>query len=73
MIGFEQYRGTNSREKIVNFLHQFIKNNDMSPTIDEISKGTKISRSCAYYHIRILRKKGRINYQDRKSRTIKLI
>ena len=58
---------------VYQFIVDFITNNGYSPSVREISKGTGIkSTSSVYDYLLVLKKIGKINMEENKSRTISL-
>lgn len=63
-----------SREKVYNFLVDFIKKNGYSPTVREICVGTGLrSTSSVYYHLITLKMLGKIDMKENTPRTIRLV
>lgn len=66
--------GIVSRQKIYDFILNFITTNGYSPTIREIARGTEIgSTSTIYEHLLKLIYMGKIKMEFGKSRTITLV
>ncbi len=60
-----------SREKVYNFILEFIKENGYSPSVKEIGTGTKLSStSSVYYHLLKLKMMGKIDMKENTPRTI---
>lgn len=68
--GIKQAKVT-SREKVYNFIVDYIQNNGYSPSIKEISIGTNLSStSSVYYHLVKLKMMGKIDMKENIPRTI---
>jgi repressor LexA len=59
--------------QILIFIENFIQQNGYSPTIREIADHMKITPRGAYEHVLALLKKGCIEHQSKKPRTIRKI
>lgn len=63
-----------SRERIYNFLVDFIKKNGYSPSIREICAGTYLSSTTSVYnHLETLKLMGMIDMKENTSRSIRLV
>lgn len=70
----ERSRGIKSRDKIYEFIGEYIKNHDYSPTIREICAGVGLrSTSSVYYQLSVLERQERIKTEHGKVRTIKIL
>lgn len=59
------------REKVYNFIVEFIKENGYSPSVNEIGIGTNLSStSSVYYHLLKLKMMGKIDMKENAPRTI---
>lgn len=64
----------NSRQKVYDFLVNFIENNGFASSIREICDGTDLkSTSSVYYILSILETMGKIHMERNKQRAIKII
>lgn len=58
---------------IYNFIKEYINKNEYSPSLRDISEGTKIkSLESIYNYLRILRDDGKITFLDKAPRTIRI-
>jgi len=64
---------TKMQEELYNFIKKFIKNNGCSPTIREIAAIFQRSTGTIYPRLQVLRKKGFIDFEEHKARTIKIL
>ncbi len=61
------------QKQILDYIEKFIKENDYSPSFEEIRKRFKLaSKSTVYYHIEALKSKGYLNKLDYKARSIEI-
>lgn len=66
--------GTNTRQRVLDFLIKFFKENGYAPSVREICDGVKLSStSSVYSHLMKLEELGKIQIEPRKTRAIKII
>ena len=66
-------KGT-GRERVYNFIVEFIKNNGYAPSVREICTGTDLSStSSVYMHLLKLEDEGKIQVKRKSTRAIKLV
>lgn len=71
--GNKHIKGT-GRERVYNFIVEFIKKNCYSPSIREICVGTGLSStSSVYCHLITLKMLGKIDMKENTPRTIRLV
>ncbi len=71
--GVKQIRGK-GRERVYNFIVDFIKKNGYAPSIREICTGTDLSStSSVYMHLLKLEDEGKIEMKHNATRAIKII
>ena len=71
--GIKRIRGT-GRERVYNFIVEFIKNNGYAPSVREICTGTDLSStSSVYMHLLKLEDEGKIQVKRKSTRAIKLV
>lgn len=71
--GKKHTRGTR-RERVYNFIVEFIKNNGCAPSVREICTGTDLSStSSVYMHLLKLEDEGKIQMKKKFTRAIKVI
>lgn len=71
--GIKQVKGT-GRERVYNFIVEFIKKNGYSPSVREICVGTDLkSTSSVYSHLITLKMLGKIEMKENTPRTIRLV
>ena len=71
--GIKHIRGT-GRERVYNFIVEFIKKNAYAPSIREICIGTDLrSTSSVYAHLLKLEDEGKIQMRRKSTRVIKVI
>lgn len=71
--GIKRIRGT-GRERVYNFIVEFIKNNGYAPSVREICTGTDLSStSSVYMHLLKLEDEGKIQMKKQSTRAIKVI
>ncbi len=64
----------NGRERVYNFIVEFIKRNGYSPSVREICIGTDLkSTSSVYMHLLRLEDEGKIQMKKKSTRAIKVI
>lgn len=63
---------TDTRDRILAFVQQFIAAHSYSPSFKEIQDGCGLSCSTVSLYLKNLRERGYITYEDGKSRTIVL-
>ncbi|MCK4796045.1 MAG: transcriptional repressor LexA [Spirochaetes bacterium] len=67
-------KGLTARQsEILQFIENFINENNYPPTIKEIGENFRISLKGGYDHIKALQKKKYITYESKKRRSIKLL
>ncbi len=60
-----------ARERVYDFLVEYIQDHGYSPTLDEICAGLELaSKSTVHYHLMKLRYQHRISFRKGKARTI---
>ena len=64
---------TRRQKEVLDFIADYIRRNEYSPTIREVADNFSISIKGASDHLQALRKKGLLEHGDKKSRTIKLV
>lgn len=71
--GIKRIRGT-GRERVYNFIVEFIKNNGYALSVREICTGTDLSStSSVYMHLLKLEDEGKIEMKHNATRAIKII
>ena len=66
-------RTTDKRERILEYITQFTRENGYSPSVREICEGVSLaSTATVHYHLNALRQEGSINMDGKKNRTISL-
>lgn len=66
--------GLETRQRIMDFLAEFIMENGFSPSIREIKSAAEIaSTSGVAYHLNVLEIQGKISRQENQPRTIRLV
>ena len=66
-------RTTDKRERILEYIIQFTRENGYSPSVREICEGVGLaSTATVHYHLNALRQEGSINMDGKKNRTISL-
>lgn len=66
--------GTKTRQKVLDFLIHFFKENGYAPSIREICNGVKLSStSSVYSHLMKLDELGMIQIEPKKTRAIKIV
>ena len=66
-------RTTDKRERILEYITQFTRENGYSPSVREICEGVGLaSTATVHYHLNALRQEGSINMDGKKNRTISL-
>lgn len=69
-----QEQGMVTRQRIYDFLVEYITKNGYSPTIREIAEGTGLkAKSRVHHHLSVLEDMGKIHTQNGKARTISLV
>lgn len=72
-MGIKHRKGT-GRERVYNFIVEFIKNNGYAPSVREICTGTDLgSTSSVYMHLLKLEDEGEIQMKKQSTRGIKVI
>lgn len=67
-------KGNMSRERIYNFILDYISRNGFAPSVREIADGTDFgSTSSVYRHLLDLEDEGKIKMKKKSTRTIKLV
>jgi len=65
---------TDKQKECLIIINLFIKHKGYSPTVREIAKEMKLnSPATAYHHLKLLREKGYITWEEKQSRTIKIL
>ncbi len=64
---------TARQNQVLTYIAEYIRSHNYPPTIREISEYLGISVKGAYDHVKALQKKGRIQCNDNRSRTIELV
>ena len=65
---------TTKQTEVYNLIKKFIKEKGYSPTIRELCKILGLNSSASIHrHLKILKQKGYITYEEGKSRTIKIL
>lgn len=60
--------------QVFTFIQEFIKQNSYAPSVREIGKGTALcSTSTVLYHLRSLRKRGLITWDEGRARSIRVL
>jgi len=61
------------REQIYDFIRTYIQAHGYGPSVRDIMLATEArSTSTIHHHLKVLRNEGRINYQDRRARTVRI-
>lgn len=67
-------QGINSRQRVYNFLIDFITKNGYAPSVREICEGTDLkSTSSVYNHLLTLERMGKIHIEPKKTRAISIV
>ena len=61
------------QKKVYYSIKDFIQQKGYSPSFRELAKTNELCVATIYYHLRKLREKGLINYEDKKSRTLVIL
>lgn len=61
------------QNQVLNYISGYLQTHNYPPTIREVSEFLGISVKGAYDHIKALQKKGRIRFNNKRSRTIELV
>lgn len=70
----DKHRRGKGRERVYNFIVEFIKNNGYAPSVREICVGTNLSStSSVYIHLLKLEDEGKIEMKHNATRAIKII
>jgi repressor LexA len=65
---------TDKQKECLIITNLFIKHKGYSPTVREIAKEMNISSpATAYHHLKLLKEKGYITWEEKQSRTIKIL
>jgi repressor LexA len=64
---------TERQADVVAFIEVWIHRNGQSPTLREICDGMGFALHAADCHVRAIRAKGRITFEDGKARTIRVV
>jgi len=64
---------TRRQKEVLDFIADYIRRNEYSPTIRDVADNFSISVKGASDHLQALRKKGLLEHGDKKYRTIKLV
>lgn len=71
--GIKQVKVSN-RQKVYNFIIDYIQNNGYSPSIKEISIGTNLSSTATVcYHLEKLKMMGKIDMKENVARSIRVL
>ena len=64
---------TNRQKEVLTFIVDFIHSHSYPPTIREIADNFSISVKGAYDHVSALKRKGKLKFEDKRSRTMEVI
>ena len=64
---------TSRQREVLAFIGEFIHNHSYPPTIREIADFFSISVKGAYDHVSALKKKGKLKFEDKRSRTMEVV
>ena len=64
---------TESQERVLNFIREYIEANQRPPTFTDIMNGVGIARNTAQYHVVVLEDKGWIETTPGIARSIKIL
>ena len=64
---------TNRQREVLAFIVEFIQNHSYPPTIREIADNFSISVKGAYDHVSALKRKGKLKFEDKRSRAMEVI
>ena len=64
---------TMRQREVLSFIIDFIHSRSYPPTIREIAENFSISVKGAYDHISALKRKGKLKFEDKRSRTMEVI
>ena len=64
---------TNRQREVLTFIVDFIHNHSYPPTIREIADHFSISVKGAYDHVSALKRKGKLKFEDKRSRTMEVV
>jgi len=64
---------TKRQLEVLDFIRQYLDNNRVSPTLDELAVNFGVSRVTAYQHVQALEKKGVIRRTPNRARSIELV
>ena len=64
---------TNRQREVLTFIVDFIHNHSYPPTIREIAEKFSISVKGAYDHVSALKRKGKIKFEDKRSRAMEVV
>jgi repressor LexA len=64
---------TNRQREVLTFIVDFIHSHSYPPTIREIAEKFSISVKGAYDHVSALKRKGRIKFEDKRSRAMEVV
>lgn len=64
---------TARQNQVLNYIADYLRAHNYPPTIREISEHLGVSVKGAYDHVKALQKKGRIHFNNNRSRTIELV
>ena len=66
--------GNQTRARLIDFIARYIDEHGYSPSQDEMRKELALSsRSHVSYHLRVLRAEGRVDWEPRRTRTVRLV
>ena len=63
---------TPKQKKIFEYIKKYIKENDYSPSLEEVGKRFKLAKSTIHEHVETLREKGYLNKLDYQARAIEI-
>jgi len=64
---------TKRQREVLTFIIEFIQSHSYPPTIREIAENFTISVKGAYDHVAALKRKGKIKFEDKRSRTMEVV
>jgi repressor LexA len=64
---------TNRQREVLTFIVEFINSRSYPPTIREIAENFSISVKGAYDHVSALKRKGKIKFEDKRSRAMEVV
>jgi site-specific DNA-methyltransferase (adenine-specific) len=63
---------TKRQKQILDYIKKFIKENDYSPSLEEMGKRFKLVKSTIHQHVEALREKGYLNKSENQARSIEI-